>query len=198
MTPEWGESATGPPPPLGGGVFSIGVALGVVPIEAPSLSRWATSSDPISEVASGAGSAGAAAAALCPGVSASIPVEITSSTSASTTGNASRNAFTWSGRASTRSTRLVASPDRSCCLSSMTAAVMAASLADLTSGSSSITFSTLSRPARRRSLSNSFLSCSIEIPSRSRTAQTVLRLTPSARAVAEMLCPSACMRTTAA
>lgn len=187
MTPEWGESATGPPPPLGGGVFSIGVALGVVPIEAPSLSRWATSSDPISEVASGAGSAGASAAALCPCVSGAIPVEITSSSSTSTTGNASRNAFTWSGFTSTRSTRLVASPDSSCCLSTMTAVTIAASLADFVSGSSSKTFSTPSCDARRRSRRSCFFSCSTENPSRSRTAQTVFLEIPSARAVEEML-----------
>jgi hypothetical protein len=62
---------------------------------------------------------------------------------------------------------------------------------------SSITFSADNRRAVPSIFINSFLSCSIEMPSRSRTATTVFRLTPSARAAAEMLRPSAAIRTIA-
>jgi len=162
-----------------------------------SLLSVVRTSDPKSEA--GAGDGSARAPALCSDVSPTTPVEISPSTSsASITGKESTNALTWSGRTSTRSTRDVASPESSCILSSMTAAVIAASLADFRSGMSSRTFSTPSREAFLRSFKSSFLSCSTEMPSRSRTAQTVFRDTPSARAVADMLRPSAAIRTIAA
>ena len=193
-----------PPPPSPAGQASTPAAPEPAASMARAVARTASpteleplaSSDIKSD--SGAGRAGrplTRPAALCPGASPGTPI---STSSASTTGSASRNAFTWSGLTSSRSTRAVASPESSCILSTMTAATIAASLASFVSGRSSMTFSTPSRDARRRSRSNSFLSCSIENPSRSRTAQTVFRLMPRARAVAEMLIPSAAIRTAAA
>ena len=76
----------------------------------------------------------------------------------------------------------------------MTAATIAASLALVIEGTNSTTRSTDSRAAVRTFRNNSFLCCSIEIPSRSWTAATVFLLTPRARAMADMLNPSALIR----